>query len=118
MRTLRVALVSILLALPLRAQAADWTQVGMASWYGHESGKRTASGRRFEPQSLTCAHRSLPLFTRIRVTVIGTGRSVVCTVLDRGPYRHHRIVDCAELIAQLLGFHRAGVALVRLEEVR
>src|SRR6266478_5871092 len=57
---------------------------GMASYYGNESGSKTASGQRFNQNALTCAHRSLPFGTKLRVT--HGGNSVVVTVNNRGPF--------------------------------
>ncbi|MDU6729626.1 MAG: septal ring lytic transglycosylase RlpA family protein, partial [Bradyrhizobium sp.] len=57
---------------------------GMASYYGNESGSRTASGQRMNANAMTCAHRSLPFGTKLRVT--HGGQSVIVTVNDRGPF--------------------------------
>src|ERR1051325_10228591 len=57
---------------------------GMASYYGNESGSKTASGARFNQNAMTAAHRSLPFGTKLRVT--HGGRSVVVTINDRGPF--------------------------------
>ena len=64
---------------------------GMASFYGNESGSKTASGQRFNQNAMTCAHRSLPFGTKLRVT--HGGRSVVVTVNDRGPFVRGRVLD-------------------------
>src|SRR5262245_45135938 len=62
-------------------------QEGIASWYGRSfHGRRTASGERFDQNALTAAHRSLPFGTRVRVTHLESGRSVIVTITDRGPY--------------------------------
>jgi len=87
--------------------------VGMASWYGpRHHGKRTAGGDRFDMRALTAAHPSLPLGTRLRVTLPATGRSVLVTVNDRGPYAGGRILDLSWRAARDLGLLRRGVALV------
>src|SRR5260364_141032 len=63
---------------------------GMASYYGNESGSRTASGQRMNANAMTCAHRSLPFGTKLRVT--HGGQSVIVTVNDRGPRSEERRV--------------------------
>src|SRR5882757_9209942 len=57
---------------------------GMASYYGNESGNKTASGQRMNASAMTAAHRSLPFGTKLKVT--HGGRSVVVTINDRGPF--------------------------------
>ncbi len=65
---------------------------GKASWYGELwRGRRTASGTRYNPDELTCAHKTLPFGTRLEVR--HGGRSVVVTVTDRGPYVRGRHLD-------------------------
>jgi rare lipoprotein A (peptidoglycan hydrolase) len=88
----------------------------MASWYGHEfSGRRTASGTRFDPQELTAAHKTLPLGTRIRVTNPRTGASVLVTVTDRGPFCGRRELDLSKAAAREVGILSRGVASVLIE---
>ena len=92
---------------------------GEASYYGPElAGNRTASGERFDPRALTCAHRSLPLGTMLRVTNLANGRSVIVRVNDRGPFVHSRILDMSLAAARDIDMVRAGKAMVRLEVVR
>src|SRR3978361_384052 len=64
---------------------------GMASFYGNESGSKTASGQRFNQNAMTAAHRSLPFGTKLRVT--RGDRSVVVTINDRGPFVRGRVLD-------------------------
>jgi rare lipoprotein A len=93
-------------------------QVGLASWYGGSlHGRRTASGERFDQDGLTAAHRSLPLGTRVRVTNLENGRSVIVTVTDRGPFVRGRIIDLSRGAARRLGILRAGTARVRVERI-
>jgi rare lipoprotein A len=88
---------------------------GMASYYGNESGSRTASGQRFNQNALTCAHRSLPFGTKLRVT--HGGRSVVVTVNDRGPFVRGRVLDLSTAAARAVGIIGAGVGRVTAEVV-
>jgi len=95
-------------------------QVGIASWYGYgawKPGRRTASGERFNPQAMTCAHRTLPLGSVVKVTDVATGKDVVVEVNDRGPYGRGRIVDLSEGAARELGIRQKGLMLVRLEVI-
>jgi rare lipoprotein A len=86
---------------------------GRASWYGREhQGLRTSSGERFNRFKYTCAHKSLPFGTRLRVTNIKTGKAVVVRVSDRGPFRHERIIDLAEVAARPLGIVDQGAATI------
>jgi rare lipoprotein A len=86
---------------------------GMASFCGNESGSRTASGQRFNQNALTCAHRSLPFGTKLRVT--HGSRSVVVTVNDRGPFVHGRVLDLSTAAAREIGITGAGVGRVVAE---
>jgi rare lipoprotein A len=91
-------------------------EVGLASFYGDEfHGRRTASGSRYDKHALTCAHPSAPFGTRLRVTDLETGRSVVVTVNDRGPFAPGRIVDLSLAAAKRLGIVRRGLARVRVD---
>jgi rare lipoprotein A len=91
---------------------------GEASYYGAAfAGNRTASGERFDPGALTCAHRSLPLGTMLRVTNIANGRSVTVRVNDRGPFVRSRLLDMSLAAARDIGMVRTGKAMVRLEIV-
>lgn len=93
-------------------------QVGIASWYGSRfHGRPTASGRRFDRRALTCAHRTLPLGSKVRVENLTTGRSVVLLVNDRGPYFPGRVIDLSERAAEVLGMKALGVAEVRIVRV-
>jgi rare lipoprotein A len=88
---------------------------GMASYYGNESGSRTASGQRMNASAMTCAHRSLPFGTKLRVT--HGGRSVVVTVNDRGPFIRGRVLDLSTGAARAVGLTGAGVGRVTAEVV-
>lgn len=86
---------------------------GLASWYGPGfHGHRTASGEAFNTGGYTAAHRFWPFGTRVLVTNVGNGRSVVVRINDRGPFLAGRIIDLTRASAQAIGMR--GVALVRL----
>jgi rare lipoprotein A len=97
---------------------AAWTQTGTASWYGEPfHGRTTASGERYDMNDLTCAHKTLPFGTRIRVQNLDNGRSVTLRVNDRGPFVEGRIVDVSRRAAQELGMMGPGTARVRITVV-
>jgi rare lipoprotein A (peptidoglycan hydrolase) len=94
-------------------------QFGVASWYGAEfQGLETASGTPFDMNAMTCAHRDLPLGTRVRVTDLLNLKSVVLKVNDRGPYVRGRMLDVSRAAAKCLGFLGAGLAPVKIEVIR
>ena len=88
---------------------------GRASYYGNESGSRTASGQRFNQSAMTAAHRSLPFGTKLRVT--HRGQSVVVTINDRGPFIKGRVLDLSTGAARAIGLTGAGVGHVTAEVV-
>jgi len=100
-----------------RAYRVTSTQSGMASYYGSESGSRTASGQRFNPSAMTAAHRTLPFGTRVRVTNKRNGKSVVVTINDRGPFIRGRIIDLSTAAAGVIGMRSSGVAPVTVERI-
>lgn len=90
--------------------------VGTASWYGKSfHGQLTASGEPFDMEALTAAHRTLPFGSRVRVTNLANGRSVIVVINDRGPYRKKRLIDLSRAAAKRLGFLEDGTARVRLD---
>jgi rare lipoprotein A (peptidoglycan hydrolase) len=100
---------------PARGVAGGSGLVGMASFYGGRfHGRLTASGARFNQNGLTAAHRSLPFGTRVRVTHLGSGRSVDVRINDRGPFVGGRIIDLSHGAAGVLGMHGQGVARVQV----
>lgn len=88
---------------------------GMASFYGNESGSKTASGQRFNQNALTAAHRTLPFGTKLRVT--HGGHSVVVTINDRGPFIRGRVLDLSTAAARAVGLTSAGVGRVTAEVI-
>lgn len=109
-------------AAPVATAQAERTlgdpQVGTASYYArHFTGRRTASGTRFDPASDTIAHRTLPFGTVVRVTNLRNGLTTTGTVQDRGPWTRGRIVDLSPRIARHLDMMRSGVAQVEIVPV-
>ena len=100
------------------SSAATTVLRGRASWYGsYFQGRRTTSGERYNRFNYTCAHKTLPFGTRLRVTNVKNGKSVVVRVSDRGPFRHQRILDLSEAAAKPLGVVECGAATVVAEVV-
>jgi len=88
---------------------------GMASFYWQP--QRVASGGWFNPNAMTAAHKTLRFGTRVRVTHLGNGRSVMVTINDRGPYIKGRIIDLSKAAAGVIGMQGQGVARVRVDVV-
>ena len=93
-----------------------WFQFGRASWYGHAlQGQPTATGEAYDMNAMTCAHRTLPLGSLVRVTNLRNHRSLVVRVNDRGPMIETRVVDLSYAAAKRLGFSYRGTAKVRID---
>lgn len=89
---------------------------GIASFYGaYFAGRKTASGERFNPSKMTAAHKTLPFGTRVRVTNMRNGRSVVVRINDRGPFIRGRVIDLSRGAAGVIGMIGRGIAPVRVE---
>lgn len=98
------------------ASADGFAEQGVASWYGPQfHTKRTASGEVYNMYDLTAAHRVLPMQTKIKVTNLENGKSVVLRVNDRGPFVNDRVVDLSYAAAQELDVVRPGTAKVHVE---
>ena len=92
------------------------TQQGKASFYSKRAtGSRTANGERLHHDSMTCAHRTLPFGTLLKVTHLGNERSVIVRVNDRGPFVRDRIIDLSWGAARELGMLGQGIATVFVE---
>ena len=98
-----------------RTADASGATYGLASYYSYDP--HTASGEKFDSRELTAAHRTLPFGTRVRVTDVATGKSVMVRVNDRGPFVPGRVVDISHSAAQTLGITGRGVAKVKLDVV-
>lgn len=100
------------------AEDFSYTETGIASWYGPKfHGRITANGEAFDMNTLTAAHRTLPMPSLVRVINLSNGRSLQLRVNDRGPFARNRIIDVSRRAAQLLGFEQVGTARVRVEIV-
>jgi len=102
--------------------AKDYREVGIASWYGHETwqkkgGRMTANGEVFDPNGLNAAHKYLPLPTHVKVTNLENRRSIILRVNDRGPFVPGRIIDLSAGAARKLGYYRKGTARVLVETI-
>ncbi len=105
-----------LLAGSCRQNTPTPSETGLASYYSDIfEGSLTANGERFSNSEFTAAHRTLPFGTRVRVTNLGNGRSVVVRITDRGPFVEGRILDLSRAAASELGFLEEGVISVRIE---
>lgn len=112
-----------MLLMPVFAGAADVKtapivseEYGIASFYGDEfHGRKTANGERYDKNALSCAHKSLPFGTRVRVTRLDNGKSIVLRVNDRGPYTKGYIVDLSRRAAELMGMMKVGIVKAKLE---
>ena len=98
--------------------SAQTVQKGKATFYSKRAtGARTANGERLHHDSLTCAHRTYPFGTLLRVKNPANGKEVVVRVTDRGPFVRGRIIDLSWRAAKELGIIAAGVAMVEIEKV-
>ena len=108
----------VILATISLAFVCAQTQTGKASFYSKRAtGSRTSSGERLHHDSLTCAHRTYPFGTLLRVTNERNGKQVIVRVTDRGPHGRGRIIDLSYRAARELGILAQGVAVVRVERV-
>ena len=105
--------------VPRPDENVTFVQEGKATWYGREQhGGPTASGERFDMNALTAAHKTLRMNTRVRVTNLNNGRSVIVRINDRGPYAAGRIIDVSRAAAQVLEMIDRGVVPVRIEALK
>ncbi len=103
-------------SLPAFAESAHGGSEGIASFYGRpEHGGPTASGERFNMHAMTAAHRTAPLGSRLKVTNLRNGRSIVVRINDRGPFVRGRIIDLSHAAAAELDFIGSGLTRVHVE---
>ena len=98
----------------MRPAQAKFFSMGWAYFYSYE-GSKSASGKKIEPGALTAAHRTLPFGTRVRVSDPNTGKSVVVTINDRGPFARGRVLDVSTSAAKILDMIDKGVIHVHAE---
>ncbi len=92
---------------------------GQASWYGPGfHGRLTANGERYNQNAMTAAHPSLKFGTRVKVTNLNNGRSVVVRINDRGPFVGGRVIDLSAAAARSLNMINSGVAPVKVTILR
>ena len=116
-RPLLLALSFIIFHLSFSPAGAQ-TQSGKASFYSRKAtGSQTANGERLHHDSLTCAHRSYPFGTLLRVTNLSNGKQVVVRVNDRGPFRRGRIIDLSWGAAREIGMIAQGIVPVTVEKL-
>lgn len=92
--------------------SGSYTISGKASYYWEP--QALASGGRFNPNALTAAHKTLPFGTKVRVTNMHNGQSVVVTINDRGPYVAGRVIDLSKAAAHAISMQGAGVVPVKV----
>jgi len=94
-------------------------QTGIASYYADKfEGRSTSNGEIYSHQELTAAHRSLPFGTKVKVTNLGNGKSVVVRINDRGPFVDGRIIDLSKSAAEQIDMIRTGTAKVEIEIIK
>ncbi len=98
--------------------AQGFREEGIASWYGPDfHGKTTANGEEYDMYDMTAAHKLLPFDTKVRVTNLTNGKSIVVRINDRGPFIDKRVIDLSKTGADRLGMLGCGTARVRVEAI-
>ena len=101
------------------AEDYDYSEVGIASWYGSDfHNKKTSNGETYNMDDFTAAHRTLPMPSMVRITNLENGRSIKVRINDRGPFVKNRIIDVSKRVAQELKFHTQGVTRVKVEYLK
>ncbi|WP_313383888.1 septal ring lytic transglycosylase RlpA family protein [Chishuiella sp.] len=99
--------------------SAHKISTGVVSWYGGKfHGRQTASGEKYDKHELTAAHKSLPFGTKVKVTNIRNGKSVVVEINDRGPYVKSRVLDLSQAAFDEIGHTNTGVMQVEYEVLK
>ena len=102
-----------LFCTPMKAQTE-----GLASYYANKfHGRRTSNGSIYDKNAYTCAHRTLPFGTMLKVTNLRNNKSTIVKVNDRGPFAHKRIIDLSYAAARDIDIIRSGVGRVRIERI-
>jgi rare lipoprotein A len=118
MKTFKRGMFILLCVIQVAIQVASAAaaEEGEASYYADSlHGSKTASGVFYDKRALSAAHPSLPFGTKVKVTCLKTGHSVVVVINDRGPYAKDRIIDLSGAAAKRIGLIDAGHGRVRLE---
>ncbi len=116
-RAAKLIAITVLCTVATVAKAQTYT--GKASYYGAGfHGRKSASGTVYNMYKYTCAHKTLPFGTKLKVTNLKNGRSTVVEVTDRGPYVKGRIIDLSKVAAAELDMVKSGVAKVRVEVIK
>lgn len=111
-----IASVSLATVLNVGIAIAQTAEEGIANYYSDRfQGKKTASGAVYDKNKLTAAHKTLPFGTKVRVTNLENGKSVVVTINDRMKSRNPVVIDVTRRAARELGFVKSGKARVKLE---
>ena len=96
-----------------------WTEVGIASWYGHPyHGRKTSNGETYDMNAMTAAHKRLPFDTWLKVENLSNGKHTLVRINDRGPFMGRRIIDLSRASAAEINMVGSGTARVRLTRVR
>ena len=94
---------------------AEDAKTSFASYYHDKfNGRKTASGDIFSNSKMTAANRTLPFGTKVKVTNLRSGKSVIVEINDRGPFSRGRVIDISHAAAREIGMHRSGTARVKL----
>ena len=102
-----------------KTTASKTYQTGLASFYGGKwHGRKTANGEIFNTNSLTAAHKTLPFNTRVKVTNLSNGKSVIVRINNRGPYIKGRIIDLSTAAFTSIESRNKGITRVKLEIVK
>lgn len=111
-------IINVCLLLVFLVYSNASAESGHASYYGPGfHGKKTASGERFDVNSLTAAHKTLGFGTYVRVTNLKNGKSVIVKINDRGPFIRGRVIDLSTKAAKVIDMIGSGTALVKIEKI-
>lgn len=119
---LRLVFLIFFLSFPLYQNKTfaveNYSNVGLASWYGPAfQGEKTASGRLFDMNEFTAAHKFLPFGTIVKVVNLRNGKGVIVNIIDRGPFSKKRIIDLSHAAAKSIGLLKRGIAKVKIEVI-
>jgi rare lipoprotein A len=104
--------------IPKKHVPIGWSERGIASWYGPNfHGKYTSNGEIYNMYDYTAAHKTLPMNTKVKVTNLNNGKSVIVRINDRGPFVKGRIIDLSYAAAKKIGIDKTGTAPVKLEVI-